>query len=77
MSKKKGLADPIALKPFDADDKALLRVIIEPPKGSRNKFAFNEEERSFELKKVVPAGMLFPYNFGFRRRSGRCSRADG
>ena len=56
MSKKKGMADPVALKPFDADDKKLLRVIIETPKGSRNKFAFNEEERIFELKKVLPAG---------------------
>jgi inorganic pyrophosphatase len=65
MSKKKGLADPVALKPFDADDKKLLRVIIETPKGSRNKFAFNEEERIFELKKVLPAGMGFPYDFGF------------
>src|SRR5579863_5227004 len=65
MSKKKGMADPVALKPFDADDKKLFRVIIETPKGSRNKFAFNEEERIFELKKVLPAGMGFPYDFGF------------
>jgi inorganic pyrophosphatase len=65
MSKKKGMADPVALKPFDAADKTLLRVIIETPKGSRNKFAFNEAERIFELKKVLPAGMGFPYDFGF------------
>jgi inorganic pyrophosphatase len=65
MGKKKGMADPVALKPFDADDKELLRVIIETPKGSRNKFAFNEDERIFELKKVLPAGMGFPYDFGF------------
>lgn len=65
MAKKKALSDPAGLKPFDSDDKQLLRVIIETPKGSRNKFAFNQKERIFELKKVLPAGMGFPYDFGF------------
>jgi inorganic pyrophosphatase len=65
MSKKNGLADPIRLKPFDADDKQFLRVVIETPKRSRNKFAFNPDLRAFELKKVLPAGMTFPYDFGF------------
>jgi inorganic pyrophosphatase len=65
MSKKNGLADPTKLKPFDADDKQLLRVVIETPKGSRNKFAFNPKDHVFELKKVLPAGMAFPYDFGF------------
>lgn len=65
MSKKNGLADPSRLKPFDSDDKQLLRVVIETPKGSRNKFAFNPDEHIFELKKVLPAGMTFPYDFGF------------
>src|SRR5437868_11574723 len=52
MSKKNGLADPTCLKPFDPDDKQMLRVVIETPKGSRNKFAFNPDEHIFELKKV-------------------------
>ncbi|HTW30426.1 MAG TPA: inorganic diphosphatase [Candidatus Sulfotelmatobacter sp.] len=69
MSKKNGargaLADPSRLKPVDSDDKQLLRVVIETPKGSRNKFAFNAEEHVFELKRVLPAGMAFPYDFGF------------
>ena len=63
MSKRsgnKGLADPSRLKPLDSDDKQLLRVVIETPKGSRNKFAFNPDEHIFELKKVLPAGMAFP-----------------
>lgn len=63
-NKKKGLANPIDLNPFAAG-KDFLRVVIETPKGSRNKFAFNEDERIFELKKVLPAGMTFPYDFGF------------
>jgi len=63
-STKKALANPVALNPFSAD-KGMLRVVIETPKGSRNKFAFNDDERIFELKKVLPAGMTFPYDFGF------------
>ena len=65
MSKKNGLANPTRLKPFDSGKKQLLRVVIETPKGSRNKFAFAAEEHIFELKKVLPAGMTFPYDFGF------------
>src|SRR6202021_376082 len=65
MGKKNGLADPTQLKPFDSDDKHLLRVVIETPKGSRNKFALNQEQHIFELTKVLPAGMAFPYDFGF------------
>lgn len=65
MSKKNGLADPTLLKSFDAKDSQMLRVVIETPKGSRNKFAFDARERIFELKKVLPAGMTFPYDFGF------------
>jgi len=66
MAKKKAaLADPARLEPFDSTDKQMLRVVIETPKGSRNKFAFNPKEHVFELKKVLPAGMAFPYDFGF------------
>lgn len=65
MSKQNGLADPSRLKSFDADDKRLLRVVIETPKGSRNKFAFDPDDRIFELKKVLPTGMTSPYDFGF------------
>jgi inorganic pyrophosphatase len=60
-----GLADPTHLKAFDQDETDLLTVIIETPQGSRNKYAFDPEERIFALKKVLPAGMAFPYDFGF------------
>ena len=67
MAKKKSrsgsLADPQGLPP--TDDKGKVQVIIETPKGSRNKYAFDEEQRVFALKKVLPAGMTFPYDFGF------------
>jgi inorganic pyrophosphatase len=58
------LRDPSSLKPFKQDDSAV-RVVIETPKGSRNKYAFDSEEKVFSLKSVLPAGMAFPYDFGF------------
>jgi inorganic pyrophosphatase len=60
-----GLIAPTALSSFDAEDPDLLVVVIETPKGSRNKYAFDARERIFSLTKVLPAGMEFPYDFGF------------
>src|SRR5437016_4738516 len=62
---KNGIADLSRLNPFDSKDKQILRVVIETPKGSRNKFAFDPDQHVFELKKVLPTGMAFPYDFGF------------
>ena len=59
----KSLSDPTKLKPFKKDD--LLQVIIETPAASRNKFAYDSDQGIFALKKVLPAGMVFPYDFGF------------
>jgi inorganic pyrophosphatase len=60
----KSLADPTTLKPIDKKD-GLVQAIIETPAGSRNKFAFDPDQGIFALKKVLPAGMVFPYDFGF------------
>src|ERR1700749_1743028 len=64
----KALTDPTRLKPIDKKDK-LLQVIIETPAGSRNKFAFDPDQGIFTLKAVLPAGMTFPYDFGFLPRT--------
>jgi inorganic pyrophosphatase len=58
------LRDPSSLKPV-RKDQSTIRVVIETPKGSRNKYAFDVEEKVFTLKKVLPVGMAFPYDFGF------------
>lgn len=67
MAKRKkrrgALADPSALPPTDGE--GTIQVVIETPKGSRNKYAFDEEHKVFALTKVLPAGMTFPYDFGF------------
>jgi inorganic pyrophosphatase len=67
MTKRKtrhrSLADPADLAPLDGSDR--IQVVIETPKGSRNKYAFDAEQRVFGLTRVLPAGMAFPYDFGF------------
>src|SRR5580700_8902769 len=60
----KSLADPTRLQPLDKKD-GVLQVIVETPAQSRNKFAFDPKQSIFALKKVLPAGMVFPYDFGF------------
>ena len=42
-----------------------LRVVIETPKGSRNKYDYEPEYDCIELATVLPEGMSFPYDFGF------------
>src|SRR4028118_4616 len=42
-----------------------VNVIIETPKGSRNKFDYDEERGLFKLGGVLPAGAVFPFDFGF------------
>jgi inorganic pyrophosphatase len=52
------------LKAF-AKDSEELNVIIDTPKGSRNKFTYDEEHGLFKLGGVLPAGAIFPFDFGF------------
>jgi inorganic pyrophosphatase len=61
--KKAAMADPSRLSPFDQDEN--IQVVIETPKGSRNKYAWDPKQRLFTLKKVLPEGMVFPHDFGF------------
>jgi len=40
-------------------------VVIETPKGSTEKYDYDPKTRFFKLKKILPSGMVFPYDFGF------------
>jgi inorganic pyrophosphatase len=52
------------LDPFDTES-GDLQVIIETPKGSRNKFKYDEQHGLFKLSGMLPAGAVFPFDFGF------------
>jgi inorganic pyrophosphatase len=47
------------------DDEEELNVVIETPKGSRNKYNYDEKLRLFKLGGVLPSGASFPFDFGF------------
>jgi inorganic pyrophosphatase len=53
-----------SLEPFDEKGKCL-NVVVETPKGSRVKYAYDLESGFFILSKALPEGMVFPFNFGF------------
>lgn len=42
-----------------------LTVVVETPRGSRHKLAFDHEIGLFRLKKILPVGLAFPFDFGF------------
>src|SRR4051812_28843288 len=52
-----------------AEGSASVRVVIEPSRGCRNKYSYEPKERVFVLKKVLPEGHVFPFDFGFIPRT--------
>ena len=42
-----------------------LNAIIDTPKGSRNKFKYDEELGLFKLSGMLPVGSVFPFDFGY------------
>jgi inorganic pyrophosphatase len=43
----------------------LIRAVVETPKGSRNRYKYDEKLGVFALHKALPLGASFPYDFGF------------
>jgi inorganic pyrophosphatase len=54
--------DPARLPIWEEDE---LLVVVETPKGTPNKMKWDPELGGFRLSKVLPAGMSFPFDFGF------------
>jgi inorganic pyrophosphatase len=60
-----GMVSPfMGLSAFCTDGE-LCNVVIETPKGSRNKFDYDPELGLFRLGGVLPLGAVFPFDFGF------------
>jgi inorganic pyrophosphatase len=45
------------------------RAVIETPQGSRNKLKYEPTEEAFAVSSSLPAGMAFPFDFGFIPRT--------
>jgi inorganic pyrophosphatase len=59
------MADLTTLANAYDDKKGTCAVVIETPKGSRNKFAYDPASNLFKLSGLLPEGMVFPFDFGF------------
>ncbi|HEY3915237.1 MAG TPA: inorganic diphosphatase [Verrucomicrobiae bacterium] len=51
------------IKPFNKDTHCW-NVIVETPKGSNVKYALDEKTGLLTVRKALPEGMVFPFNFG-------------
>jgi len=41
-----------------------VHVIVDTPAGSANKYKFDDELGVFRVSRVLPVGLVFPYDFG-------------
>ena len=55
------MASLLALSPYGED--RCLRAIVETPKGSHCKYAYDPDLACLTLRKLMPEGMVFPYDF--------------
>ena len=51
--------------PAFTDGQKSVNVIIETPKGAPVKYSYRPESGAFYAKRLLPPGMVFPFNFGF------------
>lgn len=42
----------------------MVTAMVECPKGYNQKFDYDPEEKRFKLSKILPAGLVFPFDFG-------------
>jgi inorganic pyrophosphatase len=52
-----------SLEPRDVAT-GLVHVVVDTPRGARNKLKYDEELGCFRLSRVLPLGHVFPYDFG-------------
>lgn len=43
---------------------SIITVIIETPRDTKGKYVFDPMNQCYRLKKILPLGMSFPYDFG-------------
>jgi inorganic pyrophosphatase len=54
----------IDLSALDAES-GYVNAIVDTPKGSRNKFKYDEKTSLFKLGGALPLGAVFPFDFGY------------
>ena len=56
---------PLDQLPLREPGSQRFQIVIDTPKGSRNKYKFDAEHGLWRLGKVLPLGAAFPFDFGF------------
>jgi inorganic pyrophosphatase len=51
------------IPPLD-EQSGLVNVVIDTPRGSRNKYKVDEDLGVFKLSRILPEGHYFPFDFG-------------
>lgn len=51
-----------SIQPYKSD---IIHVVVETPQYSADKYAYDPELKTFSLKKTLPNGSAFPFDFGF------------
>jgi len=42
-----------------------LNAVVETPRGSRNKYKYDDKLGLYKVHKLLPTGIIFPFDFGF------------
>jgi len=56
--------DPIRQLPPQDADSGRVHVVIDTPAGSQGKFKFDQDLKVYKLGRILPAGAVFPHDFG-------------
>jgi inorganic pyrophosphatase len=59
------MTTPVNELPAVDPESGRLNVVVDTPRGSRNKYKLDEEHGQWRLSKILPQGLSFPCNFGF------------
>lgn len=51
------------LDPYN--DSSRLRMVVESPRGARVKYEYSPETGAFHVKRPLPAGLAYPFDWGF------------
>jgi inorganic pyrophosphatase len=52
------------MKPENMEAIKNIQVMVESPKGFNQKFDYDPNVQRFKLSKILPAGLVFPFDFG-------------
>jgi len=54
---------------FADEEKGIINVVVDIPKGQSNKYEYDEEGGYFKLDRVLYSQMFYPFDYGFMPRT--------